>query len=174
MRTLKQIHKPISYEPRTIGVRHVKDGLIEEYGVNMNPDYQRGLVWTYEQKSAYVGYILNGGTTLPIIINAIDWGTQYSEMVDGKQRVTALCDWLDGIIEASLYDGSTVSYAELKQDTLSYRMLGLGVNIVVGFVRMSRREVLEYYLRLNSGGTAHSKDEIDRVRTMLKNENEAA
>ena len=34
---------------------------------------------------------------------------------------------------------------------------------------MSRKDVLKWYIEMNSGGTVHSKDEIDRV-TKLMNE----
>lgn len=31
------------------------------YGLDVNPDFQRGYVWTLEQKTRYVEYILKGG-----------------------------------------------------------------------------------------------------------------
>lgn len=34
---------------------------------------------------------------------------------------------------------------------------------------MNRKDVLKWYIEMNSGGTVHSKDEIDRV-TKLMNE----
>ena len=34
----------------------------------------------------------------------------------------------------------------------------------------TRREVLEWYLQLNGGGTPHSQKELDRVRGLLEKE----
>lgn len=34
---------------------------IKEYGLEMNPDFQRGHIWTEEQQSKYIEFILKGG-----------------------------------------------------------------------------------------------------------------
>jgi len=41
---------------------YIKD-LKENYGLNMNPDFQRGHVWSKEQQIAYVEYLLKGGAS---------------------------------------------------------------------------------------------------------------
>ena len=36
---------------------------IEEYGLILNPEFQRGHVWTEEQQEKYIEYVLKGGTS---------------------------------------------------------------------------------------------------------------
>lgn len=40
------------------------------------------------------------------------------------------------------------------------------LNIYINHLE-SKREILEWYIAMNSGGTPHNKDEIDRVKKML-------
>lgn len=37
---------------------------IEEYGLILNPEFQRGHVWTEEQQEKYIEYVLKGGTSV--------------------------------------------------------------------------------------------------------------
>ena len=36
---------------------------IDEQGLILNPDFQRGHVWTEEQQEKYIEYVLKGGTS---------------------------------------------------------------------------------------------------------------
>lgn len=69
------------------------------YGFNMDADYQRGHVWTEQQQIAFVEYFFKGGKVNPIYLNAANWmsakfKTGPLELVDGKQRITALLKFL--------------------------------------------------------------------------------
>lgn len=47
---------------------------METYKLNFDPDYQRGRVWTSEQRSAYVEFIMRGGTAArDLIFNCPGW-----------------------------------------------------------------------------------------------------
>ncbi len=39
------------------------DVWVNEYGLQLNPDFQRGHVWAEEQQIAFVEFILRGGMT---------------------------------------------------------------------------------------------------------------
>src|SRR4051812_4439293 len=68
---------------------------VTEYGLDVNPNFQRGHVWTATQKIRYVEYILQGGKSGKVIYtNCPTWhyghvGEDHPEgwyvLVDGKQ-----------------------------------------------------------------------------------------
>lgn len=72
-----------------------------DLGLNVSPDFQRGYVWTLEQKVRYVEYILRGGKTgRDIYINAPAWNNLREiehdhVLVDGKQRLDAVLGFLN-------------------------------------------------------------------------------
>lgn len=166
------IYRPVKMDYLDVGFRRIPKGLVEGYSLDMDPDYQRDHVWTVLQKEKYVGFILQGGKTMPIVINVKDGYGSPAEIVDGKQRVTAICEWLDGAIEAELYDGQRVHVDQFKESETNWRLLGMNLPVKIGIVKLDREGVLDYYLRLNNGGTVHEDSEIERVRELLKKERE--
>ena len=72
-------------------MQRLEDEIAE--GLVLNPDFQRGHVWTEEQQVAFVEYYLMGGEIGVIYFNAPDWPSVYHDgnyvCVDGLQRITA-------------------------------------------------------------------------------------
>lgn len=74
------------------------DRLINEEGLQLNPDFQRGHVWTEDQQVKFLEFILRGGKTgRTLYFNDPYWHscrpkTGYSDFVcvDGLQRITAI------------------------------------------------------------------------------------
>lgn len=140
-----------------------------DFGLDLNPDFQRGHVWTQEQQTAYVEFILKGGKTAKIIyFNSPVFG-RYEDTkeldstilcVDGLQRLTAVRKFLSNKIKVFGH------YFKEYEDRPSM-MLGLKFNVNT---LSTRKEVLEWYLQFNSGGTVHSQEELDRVRLLLEYE----
>ena len=137
--------------------------------LRLDPDYQRAHVWTPEQQVNYVEFQLMGGElSRTIIFNAPFWSDHqmdpkdtYVELLDGKQRLEAVRAFLRGDIKVF---GARYDEFEDKLPTMEYRFqFSL-------CVLETREEVLQLYLKLNAGGTPHSKDELDRVRALLKEE----
>ena len=143
-------------------VRQIEEWEREE-GLNMCPDFQRGHVWTDEQQIAFVEFILRGGNTGRVIyLNDPTWGS-YSDIVgefvcvDGLQRVTALRRFLYNDIKVfGRY------YKEFKGNLRMVNDMKINVNNL-----KTRKEVLNWYLEMNSGGTPHTEEEINRVKQLL-------
>jgi len=146
---------------------------VVEYGLDVNPDFQRTYVWTLEQKVRYIEFILRGGMTgKDLYLNCPGHkfgrvGTQYGEegyyvLVDGKQRLDAVLGFMNN--EFPIFGGNyRRDYTDIPHIlTARFRW---NVNDLA-----TRQEVLQWYIDLNSGGTIHSPDEIERVRR-LKEEN---
>lgn len=138
----------------------------QEEGLDLCPDFQRGHVWTPQQQTGFVEYILRGGKTSELLFNTKGNYADTSEdfvCVDGLQRLTALLLFLED--KLSVFGGHTRSQIEgiellLREIYLTFRINEL----------LTRKAVLQWYLELNAGGTPHTDSEINRVRDLLKKE----
>lgn len=139
-------------------------------GLDLTPDFQRGHVWTTDQRSRYVEYLLRGGEGGKILsFNHPGWsgrnGDMYKgpyQMLDGLQRLTSARMFMSNELPAfgrrlREYDNPAPLYSRVG---LKWRIYEL----------QTRREVLQYYLDMNAGGTPHSEKEIARVRKLLAKE----
>jgi len=83
----------------------------EDYGLELNPDFQRGHVWTEEQQTAYMEFFLRDGVTARVIYfncpyfmngSIDDYNNGKYEMpmqcVDGLQRLTSIRRFLNNEI----------------------------------------------------------------------------
>lgn len=136
-----------------------------ELPLNMDPPYQRGHVWTDEQATAFMGYFLQtGGAHNPaIFINRRPWAAMdgSDEVIDGKQRLTAMRRWVDGDILAKAF-GRLMWF----KDTTECERRKLP-SIRISYVELTPTQILRFYLVLNSGGTPHTQKEIEDVTTQL-------
>jgi len=147
-------------------IAHYRD----DYGLDLDPDFQRGHVWTQEQQSAFVEYILRGGKTAPFLLNDPEWyrpsdivhDTGFT-LVDGKQRITALLKYLAG--DLPVFHGHFRGGIEGIRAIEGRQYLKIHINDLP-----TRADVLRWYLELNSGGTPHSQEELLRVRELLSKE----
>lgn len=138
----------------------------KELGLLMEPDFQRGHVWREEQQIAYIEFLLRQGRSgKDFLFNHTKWETYKSRddgefvCVDGLQRATAITRFVNNEIRAF---GHLLS--EFEDQLLMNRItVKFHVNQL-----SSRKEVLEWYLQLNSGGVVHSEEELERVRLLLE------
>ena len=125
---------------------------VQEGEVNMNPPYQRGLVWTLEQKQKLIDSILWGIALPAIYLRDMGYGQMpWVEMVDGKQRLNAIQEFLEGKFE---YEGEKFTdWPELN------RRLFLQDNTIAVIIvkHTTDEEVVELYERLNFCGVPHEK-----------------
>jgi hypothetical protein len=139
---------------------------IEEDGLNLDPDFQRGHVWTKAQQIAFVEYQLLGGESgKNLYFNHPNWmgsfrtsDTEQFAIVDGKQRLTAVLAFMNNEIPAF------ESYCREYTDNL--RMVRSSFRVRVASLK-KRSDILQWYININAGGTPHKKSEIDRVRKLL-------
>lgn len=136
--------------------------------LNICPDYQRGRVWTDEQASRFVGYLAEGGEAPMLFIQRWPDGRP-DELVDGLQRVTALLRFGANEIPMETPAGERAYLRDFSDDDKRIWYSPAGFKLTAQYVQChTRAEVLALYIRLNRGGTPHTDDEIERVRTMLR------
>ena len=129
-------------------VKYIEEEVRSE-GLQLNPDFQRGHVWTERQQVAWLEYHLQGGKSgntiyfnNPFWINVI--GPKQGEYkdyvcVDGLQRITAVQKFI---------------HNEIK--------------VFGSYYKEFEKEVLQWYIDMNVGGTPHDNSEIERVKGMLR------
>lgn len=132
----------------------------------LEPEFQRGHVWTREQQIAFCEFLIRGGESgRTIIFNCRGWMNDFKGpmyLVDGLQRITA--------IRAMMNDQIPVFghlYSEYEDHDLISRRTEL--TFQVGSLK-TYAEVLKWYLEMNSGGTPHAQSEIDRVTALWEQE----
>lgn len=148
-------------------VKFIEDE-VNDSGLQLNPKFQRGHVWTEDQQIAWLEYHLRGGKSgNTIYLNDPFWyctskRNGYSDYVcvDGLQRITAAQRFIHNEIKVF---GSYYEEYEDKIRILSNTMI-VNVNDL-----KTEKEVLQWYIDMNAGGTPHTNEEIDRVREMIKN-----
>jgi hypothetical protein len=130
--------------------------------VDLNPDFQRLHVWTPEQQTAYVEYILKGGMSgRDIYFNCTGWMDKFEGpfvIVDGKQRIHAAMNFIDN--KVPIFGGK---YHKDFEGRLPHE---------AGFVfhvndLKTRAEVIQWYLEMNTGGTPHTAEEINKAKKLL-------
>lgn len=182
-----EVNTPLDHLPNAI------DRYIEEYGLQLCPDFQRGHVWTRKQQIDYVEFFLRGGMSGRVVyFNHPNWMSfrepkpgEYNDMVcvDGLQRITALLLFARGGLPAF---GHYVNPAtnEHPQECPHLppvevgpgpffedwvRMARAGDNFRININNLKTRDmVLRWYIELNSGGTPHTEAELAKVKKLLK------
>lgn len=138
-----------------------------ETGLDLDPDFQRGHVWSMAQRVAYIEYSLRGGESARnIYFNAPEWrrGRGNTQLIDGKQRLESVRMFMADKVR--VFGGYTNTQLGGKPPIVEVRL-----RLYVHQLK-TRREVLQWYLGMNSGGSIHSKKELDRVRALLAEEME--
>jgi len=137
-----------------------------EYGLNLNPDFQRGHVWTEQQQIAFVEYALKEPQSgLEIFFNHPGWMITFKGefvLVDGKQRLEAARRFLNNEIPA---------FGCYYRDFTGFDKIPYDIQFYFNIAKLkTRAEVLNWYIDFNAGGTPHTTKEIERVREMLRRE----
>lgn len=148
------------------------NNLARDYGgLDLNPDFQRGHVWTSQQQQHFVENTLRGvisSSGFLLQFNCPNWDNdRYAgdlprglQCIDGLQRITAIQGFLAGTVKPfGLHVG------DLENSTFSVRRHMYRFRVAIhNFER--RADLLQHYLDLNAGGTPHSQAEIVRVREL--------
>lgn len=179
-KALDAIIKPMPTARKRFHVNWTDWGrMVERYRADyskfeMNPDFQRGHVWTKKQQTHYIenmlrGVVPIGGTVLKMncpnymdenFVGDLDRGFQ---CVDGLQRITAIEEYMKGNVQPfglSLED---------FEGSYHHKLSSAFYITVEVYEFKTRAELLQFYLDLNDGGTQHTKEEIKRVKQLLKN-----
>jgi Protein of unknown function DUF262 len=140
-------------------------GLIHMYyrfGLDLNPDYQRGNVWEQDDKVLLINSIFKNIDIgkFTIIKREFKENNQSYEILDGKQRVITLLEFFEDKFE----------YKGLKYSELHWRDQNHFSNYNISYAEaspMSHEQKYRYFLNLNVAGKPVDPDHIRHVRTLL-------
>lgn len=162
-----------------------------EFGLVLDPPYQRGEVWTPDQEMALIRSLLTGIPTGAVILSdrvndgwRKTYGTDPYEtgepayaVIDGKQRLTTVFRWFDSefAVPASWFDPNHVEEVEETEDGPYVRHSGLtsiGRRVFEGKAHLQVAETraasiadeAAIYLLVNGGGTPQTGADMANAR----------
>lgn len=148
--------------------------------LELDPDFQRGHVWSQEKQIAFIEAILRGTAPLVIRFNSPGWTGHRNpgsvqglnpgsiQCVDGLQRLTAMREFVAGKFPVF----GQYHMADLEGTAFALSRLNKTWTMEVYDIP-TRAELLQFYLDLNTGGVVHSPEEIERVQGLLEKERTA-
>ena len=151
-----------------MSLNDIKDRIerdIEKYGLNLNPDFQRAHVWNMEQRVLYVEFLLKGGKSNPIYFNHEGWMKTFQGeyvIVDGKQRLTSILMFLNN--EFPVFKDRDLE--EIGFYAKEFDMIPNDIEFIINDLP-NRKLVLQWYLQMNKGNVAHTKEELEKVENMI-------
>lgn len=142
------------------------DSLMSMYaqGLADSPDYQRGYVWTDEDKQRYLSSLVEGRELGRFIFVRYGYPRE-DEVLDGKQRLNCLWQFFTSQIaykgrfwhELSRKDRSLIEVRSVQWATLpgsSY----------------TRADLLKIFLEVNAAGVPQTEEHLAKVRALLAQE----
>lgn len=161
---LSDVFKKLRHSSRMIeSILHEKSNWASD-----NPDFQRGYVWTLEDKQKLIMSVLRSQPLGSIII-ARDESFKTGEffILDGKQRINALAEFYCGcypVMGRHFDELSGTDIGTFTQAIISVYYLDLQ--------SVSKKEVLELFLLVNSAGVPQTEEHLVKVKSMLENLND--
>lgn len=149
--------------------RHISSLLMTYYeshgGIDLEPDYQRGNVWSEKQKVSLIDSIFRNidiGKFTIIKLPFTEDGPGY-EMLDGKQRLIALTEFYE-----SRYPYKGKYYHEMHwRDRIHFREYPISY---AESVPLTKEQKYRYFLKLNTSGVPVDPDHLTNVMLMLERE----
>jgi len=132
-------------------------------GVDFDAEYQREHVWKLEDKIALVESIFNNidiGKFVFVQLHESTMG-KYYQILDGKQRLTALCEFYEDRFQYKGYYFSELSFYD--------RYKFLNHSISYGFLENpDARGIYETFIKMNTCGKPMDHKHIDKVKKLLE------
>lgn len=129
------------------------------FGFDLEPVYQRGLVWDLEDKVALIDSIFNNVDIgkFTFIKNGI---MEKDEVLDGKQRLSTLLEFYEDRFEYNGYKFSDLSWRD--QNHITNYSISWGETS-----GLTEEQKLRYFIKLNTTGKPMDEKHIDKVKKML-------
>lgn len=167
MPTDTQFAPPYGTEIRIDYMNQMVDSLLHTAywrGLIDNPDYQRGYVWTDDDKRRLIASVFEHADIGKFIFLTDDTYKDHRlEVIDGKQRLRALMDFREGRLT---YQGRT--WFELSHND-RYAFGRLPVQTCeLRKSRVKKSDVLKVFLLVNRAGVPQTEEHITRAKEMYK------
>lgn len=128
-------------------------------GVDFTPDYQRDYVWTYDDKVKLIDSIFNNITIGLFVFAKLPYndGSKGYEIIDGKQRLTALVDFFE---DRFTYQGLLFSQLS-NADANHFENYGVSIGILN---EPTEKEKYAAFLAVNTFGKVMDEKHLESVK----------
>lgn len=137
-------------------------------GIDTDVDYQRGNVWTLEDKKRLIESIFNNIDIGKFVLIRRPFRTEGKlyEMLDGKQRLTALVEFYEGRFK---YKGLKFHELSVRDQThFEHYIINWGSITENRDKPIENKYKYEYFLKLNTFGRIVSDEHLDFVRKLYE------
>ena len=159
----------ISYQQRELSSLLMM--MFNRWGIDLEPEYQRGNVWTESQKQNLLDSIFKNIDIGKFTIIKRPWGDNPNkpltpklyEMLDGKQRLTAIYEFYIGKLKFKghyFWELHPRDRNHFKHYAVSWAET----------VPLTKEQKYRYFLKLNTCGIPVAEDHIKKVREMWMEE----
>lgn len=133
------------------------------YGLDLDPEYQRGYVWNNEDEVALIDSIFNNCDIGKFVFINKDCDDNFCyEILDGKQRVNTILRFFEGRFAYKGYLFNDLS----KLDRYKFK----NFNISIAEIRNASQEMIyQYFLKANKTGKVMDKEHLEKVENLLFN-----
>jgi hypothetical protein len=132
-------------------------------GLIDSPDYQRGYVWTLEDKQRLVQSIFDRCDIGKFVFLEHPYPEHRLEVIDGKQRLRAIMDFLEGRFE---FKGA--NWFQLSHDDKN-AFFDIMVQIAqLQADKIKKSDVLWLFLSLNAAGVPQTDEHIEHARSLYQ------
>lgn len=148
--------------------------MLNEYTSNVyefNPEYQRDLVWSTEQKQAFIKALMIGDVDLCPTLIAEPYSKSHRkreyEVLDGKQRMMAVIEYIRGkfSVEGFYYKDLTLGdVSRLMHSPFKYRLVKY-YDKQKGFSKMTMGQKVELFLQINEYGQRVSEEHLAKIKS---------
>lgn len=132
-------------------------------GVDFNPNYQRDLVWNMEQKLSLLDSIFNNVDIGKFTFIKHEFEQKrkfYYEILDGKQRLSTICEFYEDRIEWKGKKFSELCFADARHFT--------SFPIIQGEVgEITEQQIYKLFIKMNTSGTPVSKEHLDKIKALI-------
>lgn len=139
--------------------------MVYRRGLITSPDYQRGYVWTLEDRQRLVQSIFDRADIGKFLFLEYPHPEYRLEVVDGKQRLNAICEFYEGRFA---YKGKT-----WFQLSWSDKRAFMDVMVQMGKLdasRIKKSDILWLFLCINAGGVPQTEEHIATARALYEAE----
>lgn len=155
---------PISKIPKNTYNMMIDSLLLRLRKTNMNPIYQRSLVWSLNDKTNLIDALVQGRNIGILTFVKNDFSNEFLyEILNGKQRLSTIAEFIaDGFPYQNIFFSELTKAAQLDF---------LNQSIAVSEISFTNdREKIEYFIELNSTGVKISDDFLKNLKNQYLKE----
>lgn len=139
--------------------------LLEVVGIDMNPPYQRGYVWSDSERTALLDSIFCGADIGKFTVRVLDMDEYQEkhlgyEIIDGKQRFLTILDFYLNRFQYKGFYFNELSSAD-RRAFLDHNVSWCELK------NLTQKDTLRVFLLVNRGGRTVSDDVIHRAEKLL-------